>query len=182
MSLQALSDTRGSVAVAVAWADTVTPLLPDEVQAIASMMEKQARIVVKPKEVSQEEKQRKAALLAQYANVTDEEEYPCLHCSGLGGTIPVLNLLKQQRPPSFAGPAGESWGSFAVFLHDKITSMDSFVECCEQMLLGRCLSPPTRGCDALPSSGVWQESSECPQPSAVGAEFLSCFPRRNLLK
>ncbi|NXT52193.1 CCD43 protein, partial [Pluvianellus socialis] len=48
----------------------------DEFQAIASMMEKQARIVVKPKEVSQEEKQRKAALLAQYANVTDEEEYP----------------------------------------------------------------------------------------------------------
>ncbi|KAK4808408.1 hypothetical protein QYF61_004861 [Mycteria americana] len=48
----------------------------DEVQAIASMMEKQAKIVVKPKEVSQEEKQRKAALLAQYANVTDEEEYP----------------------------------------------------------------------------------------------------------
>ncbi|KFP77618.1 Coiled-coil domain-containing protein 43, partial [Acanthisitta chloris] len=40
----------------------------DELQAIASMMEKQARIVVKPKEVSQEEKQRKAALLAQYAN------------------------------------------------------------------------------------------------------------------
>ncbi|NXC37536.1 CCD43 protein, partial [Penelope pileata] len=48
----------------------------DEIQAIASMMEKQARIVVKPKEISQEEKQRKAALLAQYANVTDEEEYP----------------------------------------------------------------------------------------------------------
>ncbi|NP_001007885.1 coiled-coil domain-containing protein 43 [Gallus gallus] len=46
----------------------------DEVQAIASMMEKQARITVKPKEISQEEKQRKAALLAQYANVTDEED------------------------------------------------------------------------------------------------------------
>ncbi|XP_054032875.1 coiled-coil domain-containing protein 43 [Dryobates pubescens] len=46
----------------------------DEVQAIASMMEKQARMVVKPKEVSQEERQRKAALLAQYANVTDEED------------------------------------------------------------------------------------------------------------
>ncbi|XP_010178456.1 PREDICTED: coiled-coil domain-containing protein 43, partial [Mesitornis unicolor] len=46
----------------------------DEVRAIASMMEKQAKIVVKPKEVSQEEKQRKAALLAQYANVTDEED------------------------------------------------------------------------------------------------------------
>lgn len=75
---EAASDTRGLVAVSVAWADTVTPLLPDEVQAIASMMEKQARIVVKPKEVSQEEQQRKAALLAQYANVTDEEEYPFL--------------------------------------------------------------------------------------------------------
>ncbi|NWW92348.1 CCD43 protein, partial [Rhynochetos jubatus] len=48
----------------------------DEIQALASMMEKQAKMVVKPKEVSQEEKQRKAALLAQYANVTDEEEYP----------------------------------------------------------------------------------------------------------
>ncbi|XP_035203555.1 coiled-coil domain-containing protein 43 isoform X2 [Oxyura jamaicensis] len=46
----------------------------DEIQAIASMMEKQAKIVVKPKEISQEEKQRKAALLAQYANVTDEED------------------------------------------------------------------------------------------------------------
>jgi len=56
--------------------------LPDEVQAIASMMEKQAKIVVKPKEVSQEEKQRKAALLAQYANVTDEEEYPFAHPAG----------------------------------------------------------------------------------------------------
>lgn len=50
--------------------------MPDEIQAIASMMEKQAKIVVKPKEISQEDKQRKAALLAQYANVTDEEEYP----------------------------------------------------------------------------------------------------------
>ncbi|XP_053944696.1 coiled-coil domain-containing protein 43 [Cuculus canorus] len=46
----------------------------DEIQALTSVMEKQARIVVKPKEVSQEEKQRKAALLAQYANVTDEED------------------------------------------------------------------------------------------------------------
>ncbi|NXO74060.1 CCD43 protein, partial [Phainopepla nitens] len=60
----------------------------DEVQAIASMMEKQARIVVKPKEVSQEEKQRKAALLAQYANVTDEEEYP--FCALLGAPRPAL--------------------------------------------------------------------------------------------
>ncbi|KAM6368796.1 coiled-coil domain-containing protein 43 [Pluvialis apricaria] len=59
----------------------------DEIQAIASMMEKQARIVVKPKEVSQEEKQRKAALLAQYANVTDEEEYPFLDSDEQDGSI-----------------------------------------------------------------------------------------------
>ena len=49
-----------------------------EVQAIASMIEKQAQIVVKQKEVSEESKKRKEALLAQYANVTDEEEYPLL--------------------------------------------------------------------------------------------------------
>ncbi|XP_041825959.1 coiled-coil domain-containing protein 43 [Melanotaenia boesemani] len=45
-----------------------------EVQAIASLIEKQAQIVVKQKEVSQESKRRKEALLAQYANVTDEED------------------------------------------------------------------------------------------------------------
>ncbi|KAL3986804.1 Ras-related protein Ral-A [Sarotherodon galilaeus] len=42
----------------------------DEVQAIASMIEKQAQIVVKQKEVSEESKKRKEALLAQYANVS----------------------------------------------------------------------------------------------------------------
>nr|XP_060639292.1 coiled-coil domain-containing protein 43-like [Anolis sagrei ordinatus] len=47
---------------------------PDEVQAIASIIEKQAQIVVKPKEVSKEDTLQKAALLAQYANVTDEED------------------------------------------------------------------------------------------------------------
>ncbi|XP_058862607.1 coiled-coil domain-containing protein 43-like isoform X1 [Acipenser ruthenus] len=47
-----------------------------EVQAIASLIEKQAQIVVKQKEVSEEEKKRKAALLAQYANITDDEAYP----------------------------------------------------------------------------------------------------------
>ncbi|XP_053193858.1 coiled-coil domain-containing protein 43 [Scomber japonicus] len=82
-----------------------------EVQAIASMIEKQAQIVVKPKDVSEESKKRKEALLAQYANVTDdedegeEEETPC------GNNLPatekslfkntnvteVLNRQKQQR-------------------------------------------------------------------------------------
>ncbi|MEQ2275012.1 Coiled-coil domain-containing protein 43 [Xenotaenia resolanae] len=47
-----------------------------EVQAIASMIEKQAQIIVKQKEPSESSKKRKEALLAQYANVTDEEEYP----------------------------------------------------------------------------------------------------------
>lgn len=51
-------------------------LISDEVQAIASLIEKQAQIVVKQKEVSDEAKKRKEALLAQYAHVTDEEEYP----------------------------------------------------------------------------------------------------------
>ncbi|XP_034363229.1 coiled-coil domain-containing protein 43 [Arvicanthis niloticus] len=46
----------------------------DEVQAITTLIEKQAQIVVKPRVVSEEEKQRKAALLAQYADVTDEED------------------------------------------------------------------------------------------------------------
>ncbi|XP_069607500.1 coiled-coil domain-containing protein 43 isoform X2 [Ranitomeya imitator] len=50
----------------------------DEVEALTSMIEKQAQIVVKPKEVSEVEQQRKAALLAQYANVTDDEAYPSL--------------------------------------------------------------------------------------------------------
>lgn len=50
-----------------------------EVQAIASMIEKQAQIVVKHKEVSEESKKRKEALLAQYANITDEDEYPWIY-------------------------------------------------------------------------------------------------------
>lgn len=57
----------------------------DEVQAITTLIEKQAQIVVKPRVVSEEEKQRKAALLAQYADVTDEEEYPFWRLS----TIPL---------------------------------------------------------------------------------------------
>ncbi|XP_011375444.1 coiled-coil domain-containing protein 43 isoform X1 [Pteropus medius] len=68
----------------------------DEVQAIATLIEKQAQIVVKPRMVSEEEKQRKAALLAQYADVTDEEEYPFQSL----GTIPSL------KPEAFAGSSG----------------------------------------------------------------------------
>ncbi|XP_026539447.1 coiled-coil domain-containing protein 43 isoform X2 [Notechis scutatus] len=48
----------------------------DEIQAITNIIEKQAQIVVKPKEILKEDTLQKAALLAQYAEVTDDEEYP----------------------------------------------------------------------------------------------------------
>ncbi|TTM85796.1 Coiled-coil domain-containing protein 43 [Bagarius yarrelli] len=54
--------------------NTATSTQPeDEVQAIASLIEKQAQIVVKQKEVSNEAKRSKEALLAQYANADEEE-------------------------------------------------------------------------------------------------------------
>ncbi|XP_063156591.1 coiled-coil domain-containing protein 43 [Candoia aspera] len=46
----------------------------DEIQAITNIIEKQAQIVVKPKEVLREDTLQKAALLAQYAEVTDDED------------------------------------------------------------------------------------------------------------
>ncbi|XP_046893787.1 coiled-coil domain-containing protein 43 [Hypomesus transpacificus] len=81
-----------------------------EVQAIASMIEKQAQIVVKQKEVSEESKKRKEALLAQYANITDNEDEAEEEETG-GACVPsgdkslfkntnveeVLNRKKQQR-------------------------------------------------------------------------------------
>ncbi|KAK1799339.1 hypothetical protein P4O66_007582, partial [Electrophorus voltai] len=66
----------------------------DEVQAITNLIEKQAQIVVKQKEVSEESKKRKEALLAQYANVTDEEEYPYVHPSAFSLTF---TLRQSQR-------------------------------------------------------------------------------------
>uniref|UniRef100_A0A4W4G8P1 Coiled-coil domain-containing protein 43 n=1 Tax=Electrophorus electricus TaxID=8005 RepID=A0A4W4G8P1_ELEEL len=70
----------------------------DEVQAITNLIEKQAQIVVKQKEVSEESKKRKEALLAQYANVTDEEEYPYVHPSAsLFKNTNVQDVLSQRR-------------------------------------------------------------------------------------
>ncbi|XP_077474342.1 coiled-coil domain-containing protein 43 isoform X2 [Stigmatopora argus] len=82
-----------------------------EVLAIASMIEKQAQIVVKQKEVSEESKKRKEALLAQYANITDEDDEGEEEDSPNGNIIPgqdksmfkntnveeVLNRQKQKR-------------------------------------------------------------------------------------
>lgn len=78
-------------------------------------MEKQARIVVKPKEVSQEEKQRKAALLAQYANVTDEEEYPFPEPVGTRGFDGQLTPFQLCRVGS-GGSQGKSVGAPGVWL------------------------------------------------------------------
>ncbi|XP_077068821.1 coiled-coil domain-containing protein 43 [Siphateles boraxobius] len=80
----------------------------DEVQAIASLIEKQAQIVVKQKVSSEESKKRKEALLAQYANVTDEEDEDEEEQVVMGIPIEkslfkntnvedVLNRRKQQR-------------------------------------------------------------------------------------
>ncbi|XP_026181002.1 coiled-coil domain-containing protein 43 [Mastacembelus armatus] len=66
-----------------------------EVQAIASMIEKQAQIVVKQKEVSEESKKRKEALLAQYANITDEEDE-----------------AEEEEPASCINPAGNEKSLF----------------------------------------------------------------------
>lgn len=64
-----------------------------EVQAIASLIEKQAQIVVKQKEVSVEEKRDKQALLQQYANVTDDEEYPFMYCPAFSPEDVAKNLF-----------------------------------------------------------------------------------------
>ncbi|KAM7371587.1 hypothetical protein PAMP_008808 [Pampus punctatissimus] len=82
-----------------------------EVQAIASMIEKQAQIVVKQKKVSEESKKRKEALLAQYGNVTDNEDEAEEEEAPSGNNLPandkslfrntnveeVLNRQKQKR-------------------------------------------------------------------------------------
>ncbi|KAK3520640.1 hypothetical protein QTP70_029536 [Hemibagrus guttatus] len=61
----------------------------DEVQAIASLIEKQAQIVVKQKEVSEEAKKKKEALLAQYANVSALFKNT--------NVVDVFNRTRQQR-------------------------------------------------------------------------------------
>uniref|UniRef100_M4A036 Coiled-coil domain-containing protein 43 n=1 Tax=Xiphophorus maculatus TaxID=8083 RepID=M4A036_XIPMA len=70
-----------------------------EVQAIASMIEKQAQIVVKQKEVSKESKKRKEALLAQYANPPTGIDAPGSDKSLFRNTNveEVLNRQKQKR-------------------------------------------------------------------------------------
>ncbi|OBS58626.1 hypothetical protein A6R68_10286 [Neotoma lepida] len=64
----------------------------DEVQAIATLIEKQAQIVVKPRMVSEEERQRKAALLAQYADCFDSK--PLFRNTNVED---VLNARKLER-------------------------------------------------------------------------------------
>uniref|UniRef100_A0A8C5S112 Coiled-coil domain-containing protein 43 n=1 Tax=Laticauda laticaudata TaxID=8630 RepID=A0A8C5S112_LATLA len=73
----------------------------DEIQAITNIIEKQAQIVVKPKEILKDTLQ-KAALLAQYAEVTDDEEYPFSAASpenvySLAGSFSDLGLSFVQK-------------------------------------------------------------------------------------
>lgn len=51
--------------------------------------------MVRQKAVSQEAKQRKEALLAQYANVTDDEEYP-LTCARWKEKIGLMSLQSER--------------------------------------------------------------------------------------
>ncbi|TRY98982.1 hypothetical protein DNTS_001247, partial [Danionella cerebrum] len=83
----------------------------DEVQAIASLMEKQAKIVVKQKEVSEESKKRKEALLSQmqtpeescFLNICTDDEEEVQATAGIDTLFKntnveeVLNRRKQQR-------------------------------------------------------------------------------------
>ncbi|XP_021032499.2 coiled-coil domain-containing protein 43 isoform X1 [Mus caroli] len=88
----------------------------DEVQAIATLIEKQAQIVVKPRVVSEEEKQRKAALLAQYADVTDEEDEADKKDDAGASTANVSSdrsILLFVHPLCFSWP---SWRSVVMLL------------------------------------------------------------------
>ncbi|XP_071060093.1 coiled-coil domain-containing protein 43 [Pseudochaenichthys georgianus] len=110
-----------------------------EVQAIARMIEKQAQIVVKHKEVSGESKQRKDALLAQYANVTDDEEYPLfsfylygqylqyLHQNSLfknTNVAEVLNRQKEKRDQAREDSQKKKEGDKMQREKDKLTKQD----------------------------------------------------------
>ncbi|XP_015686950.1 coiled-coil domain-containing protein 43 isoform X2 [Protobothrops mucrosquamatus] len=63
----------------------------DEIQAITNIIEKQAQIVVKPKEVLKEDTLQKAALLAQYAEVTDDEDEVNVHEDLGAAAMPIAS-------------------------------------------------------------------------------------------
>ncbi len=87
-------------------------LFSAEVQAIASLIEKQAQIVVKQKEVSEQAKTRKEAVLAQYANVTDEEEYPFNACFVMLYFYGTLLRTKHHLVSQGQGSGDPVWRSF----------------------------------------------------------------------
>uniref|UniRef100_A0A8C5S5N1 Coiled-coil domain-containing protein 43 n=1 Tax=Laticauda laticaudata TaxID=8630 RepID=A0A8C5S5N1_LATLA len=62
----------------------------DEIQAITNIIEKQAQIVVKPKEILKDTLQ-KAALLAQYAEVTDDEDEVNVHEDLGAAAMPIAS-------------------------------------------------------------------------------------------
>lgn len=106
-----------------------------EVQAIASMIEKQAQIVVKHKEVSEESKKRKEALLAQYANITDEEEYPFI-CKPSAPRFTSLTDVSDRSHEYFhekkANVSCCLIQSLFPFSHDNLRFLDSSTEAEEE--------------------------------------------------
>ena len=50
---------------------------PDIGDKLSEMLGKQTLATVKEKKLTKEEAERKAAILAQYSQVSDGEEYPC---------------------------------------------------------------------------------------------------------
>ncbi|XP_034396025.1 coiled-coil domain-containing protein 43 [Cyclopterus lumpus] len=112
-----------------------------EVQAIANMIEKQAQIVVKHKEVSEESKKRKEgkeALLAQYANITDDEHEAEEEETTSGNNFPagekslfkntnveeVLSRQKQKRDQARDDAQKKKEGDKMQREKDKLTKQD----------------------------------------------------------
>ncbi|XP_040047364.1 coiled-coil domain-containing protein 43 [Gasterosteus aculeatus] len=109
-----------------------------EVQAIASLIEKQAQIVVKHKKVSEETKKGKEALLAQYANVTDDEHEDEEEEATSGNNFPapekslfkntnveeVLNRQKQKRDQARDDAQKKKEGDKMQREKDKLSKQD----------------------------------------------------------
>ncbi|CAN0144087.1 unnamed protein product [Lampetra fluviatilis] len=86
----------------------------DEVQVLASMIEQQAQLVVAPREVTREERQRKEALLAQYATVEEAQEYP--HSREISTTSPgIQEVSEEPEGATAAKPAGVTDKSKSLF-------------------------------------------------------------------
>uniref|UniRef100_A0AAQ4R8B2 Coiled-coil domain-containing protein 43 n=1 Tax=Gasterosteus aculeatus aculeatus TaxID=481459 RepID=A0AAQ4R8B2_GASAC len=120
------------------WSICCVLKVSSEVQAIASLIEKQAQIVVKHKKVSEETKKGKEALLAQYANVTDDEHEDEEEEATSGNNFPapekslfkntnveeVLNRQKQKRDQARDDAQKKKEGDKMQREKDKLSKQD----------------------------------------------------------